>query len=417
MDRFDIVIVGAGHGGTQAAISLRQQGFDGSIALVGAEPDLPYERPPLSKEYLTGEKPFERLLIRPETFWNEKAISLLPGHRVIGVDAPGHTIATDQGLLLGYGRLIWAAGGTPRRLSCKGAELAGVHVLRTRRDTDAILTGLEATSRAVIIGGGYIGLEAAAALRKLGKAVSVVEAMPRVLARVAGEPLSRFYEEEHRKQGVELHLNARLSHLVGEAGRVTGVVLEDATLLRADLVIAGIGIVPETGPLRAAGASGGNGVDVDAVCRTSLEDIYAIGDCAAHPSQWADGAMIRVESVQNASDQAVTAARHIMGDERAYSALPWFWSNQYDLKLQTVGLSTGYDETVIRGDSRTRSFSVIYLKNGRVIALDCVNAAKDFAFGRKLVMEGVGAVIADLANTDVALNTLLPDRNGARAAG
>jgi len=417
MERFDIVIAGAGHGGSQAAISLRQQGFDGSIALLGGEPGLPYERPPLSKEYLTGDKPFERLLIRPETFWTEKDITMLSGHRVIGIDAPGHTIVTDQGLHAEYGRLIWAAGGTARRLTCEGADLAGVHTLRTRRDTDAILAELTSASRAVIIGGGYIGLEAAAALRKLGKAVTLVEAMPRVLARVAGEPLSRFYESEHRRQGVDIHLGARLARLTRKAGRVSGVTLEDGTVLAADLVIAGVGIVPETGPLRAAGAAGSNGVDVDAFCRTSLEGIYAIGDCAAHASQWADGAVIRVESVQNAADQAVTAARHIVGDERPYTALPWFWSNQYDLKLQTVGLSAGHDEAIVRGDMNTRSFSVIYLRGKRVIALDCVNAAKDFAFGRKLVMDGVMAAPGDLANADMPLNTFLAGRNAAREAG
>ena len=417
MTHFDIVIAGAGHAGAQAAISLRQQGFEGSVALVGAEPGLPYERPPLSKEYLTGEKPFERLLIRPAEFWQERNITLMPDQRVIAVDAHSRQIATGAGELIGYDRLIWAAGGTPRRLACEGSELAGVHVLRSRQDSDAILTGLGAVQHVVIVGGGYIGLEAAASLRKLGKTVTVLEAMPRVLARVAGEAISRFYEAEHRRHGVDIRLDARLSRLTGENGRVTGAVLENGQVVPADLVIAGIGIIAETAPLRAAGARGENGVEVDAYCRTSLEGVYAIGDCAACPNPWADGAVIRVESVQNAADQALTVARHVMGDERPYTALPWFWSNQYDLKLQTVGLSSGHDTAVLRGDPGTRSFSVIYLKNGRVIALDCVNAAKDFAFGRKLVMERVEAGVTDLANLDVALNALLPGREAARAAG
>lgn len=416
MTRYDTVIVGAGHGGAQAAISLRQQGFTGTIALVGAETSLPYERPPLSKEYLTGEKPFERLLIRPAEFWAEKDITLMPGTRVISVDPAARQIITADGTAIGYQHLIWAAGGTPRRLDCDGADLADVHVLRTRADSDAILADAQAAQDVVIIGGGYIGLEAAASLRKLGKSVTVLEALPRVLARVAGEAISTFFQDEHRRQGVDIRLNARVARLDGRDGHVSAVILDDGTALPADLVIAGIGIVPETGPLTEAGAADRNGVEVDVFCQTSLDGIYAIGDCAAFACPWAGGAVMRVESVQNAADQAVTAARHIMGDNRPFDALPWFWSNQYDLKLQTVGLSVGYDRTVLRGDPSTRSFSVIYLKSGQVIALDCVNAAKDFAFGRKLVMEGVSADEAALANPAIALNALLPAREPVQAA-
>lgn len=416
MTRYDTVIVGAGHGGAQAAISLRQQGFTGTIALVGAEASLPYERPPLSKEYLTGEKPFERLLIRPAEFWAEKDVKLVPGTRIVSVDPADRQITAADGTAIGYQHLIWAAGGTPRRLACEGADLAGVHVLRTRADSDAILADAGHARHVVIIGGGYIGLEAAASLRKLGKSVTVLEALPRVLARVAGDAISTFFQDEHRRQGVDIRLNARVARLDRRDGRVSAVILDDGTTLPADLMIAGIGIVPETGPLTEAGAAGTNGVKVDAFCQTSLDGIYAIGDCAAFPCVWADGAIMRVESVQNAADQAVTAARHIMGDSRPFDALPWFWSNQYDLKLQTVGLSAGHDRTILRGDPSTRSFSVIYLKNGQVIALDCVNAAKDFAFGRKLVMEGVRAAEADLANTAIALNALLPVREPVQAA-
>lgn len=416
MTRYDTVIVGAGHGGAQAAISLRQQDFTGTIALVGAEASLPYERPPLSKEYLTGEKPFERLLIRPAEFWAEKDVTLMPGTRVVSIDPAARQITAADGTAIGYQQLIWAAGGTPRRLDCDGADLAGVHVLRTRADSDAILADAQAARNVVIIGGGYIGLEAAASLRKLGTSVTVLEALPRVLARVAGDAISTFFQDEHRREGVDIRLNARVARLDGRDGRVSAVILDDGTTLPADLVIAGIGIVPETGPLTEAGAAGTNGVEVDAFCQTSLDGIYAIGDCAAFACHWAGGTVMRVESVQNAADQAVTAARHIMGDNRPFDALPWFWSNQYDLKLQTVGLSVGYDRTVLRGDPSTRSFSVIYLKSGQVIALDCVNAAKDFAFGRKLVMEGVRADEADLANPAIALNALLPARELTQAA-
>jgi 3-phenylpropionate/trans-cinnamate dioxygenase ferredoxin reductase subunit len=281
--------------------------------------------------------------------------------------------------------LVWAAGGDARRLACPGATLPGVHVIRDKADADALRHAIAAGARrAVIIGGGYIGLEAAAALDKLGCEVTVVEQLDRVLARVAGEELARFYEAEHRAHGVTIHLGAAVAGIEGDA-QVSGVRLDDGTVIACDLVVVGIGIVPAVGPLLAAGAVGSNGVEVDPFCRTSLPDVYAIGDCAAHANAYADGAVIRLESVQNAHDMAATAARAISGDPQPYEAVPWFWSNQYDLKLQTVGLSIGYDQTVVRGAPAERSFSVVYLKAGRVIALDCVNRTRDYAQGRRLV--------------------------------
>jgi 3-phenylpropionate/trans-cinnamate dioxygenase ferredoxin reductase subunit len=265
----------------------------------------------------------------------------------------------------------------------------------------------ETARQIVIIGGGYIGLEAAAVLAKAGKQVTLLEALPRVLARVAGEPLSRFFEAEHRAHGVDVRLDVSVAAIVGDA-HVTGVQLADGAVVPADLVIVGIGIIPAVSPLLAAGAAGGNGVDVDALCRTSLPDIYAIGDCAVHANRFADGAAIRLESVQNANDMATTAAKAMCGIEQPYDAVPWFWSNQYDLKLQTVGLSTGYDQLVVRGDPDTRSFSVIYLKQGRVIALDCVNAVKDYVQGRALVLGGVIADPTLLADALSPLKSLVP---------
>jgi len=259
----------------------------------------------------------------------------------------------------------------------------------------------------VVIGGGYIGLEAAAVLAKAGKQVTVLEALDRVLARVAGEPLSRFYEAEHRAHGVDVRLNTLVDAIEGR-GRVTGVRLASGEVLAADMVIAGIGITPSVQPLLEAGARGGNGVAVDMHCRTSLPDVFAIGDCALHLNSFADGAMIRLESVQNANDQAMVAARAIIGNETAYHAIPWFWSNQYDLRLQTVGLSMGYDDEVVRGDPASRSFCVIYLRRGRVIALDCVNRTKDYVQGRDLVLTGAMIDPARLAATDVALKELAP---------
>ncbi|SOB79808.1 3-phenylpropionate/trans-cinnamate dioxygenase ferredoxin reductase subunit [Sphingomonas guangdongensis] len=403
--RFDVLIVGGGHGGAQAAIALRQEKFAGTIAIVGDEPVLPYERPPLSKEYAAGEKSRDRLLIRPAAFWTERDVTMLLGHRVIAVDPVAHTVTTADGSAIGYGQLIWAAGGAARRLTCDGDALAGVHTIRTLADADRMIAELPDVARAVVIGGGYIGLEAAATLRKFGKAVTLVEAQPRVLARVAGEALSRFFADEHRARGVDVRLGQSVGCLEGER-RVTGVRLADGALLPADMVIVGIGIVPAVQPLSAAGAAGDDGVAVDARCLTSLPNVFAIGDCALHHNDFAEGPAVRVESVQNANDQAAVVAKLIAGDDARYAAVPWFWSNQYDLKLQTVGLSTGHHAAVTRGDPASRSFSVVYLRGGAVIALDCVNAIRDYVQGRKLVVDRARIAPERLADASVPLKEL-----------
>ena len=384
-DKRDVVIVGAGHGGAQAAIALRQLGFAGSIAVIGNEPEFPYERPPLSKEYFAGDKAFDRILIRPAAFWAERNVVMLLSTEVTAVDAKAKRLSFANGGTLDYGTLIWATGGAPRKLTCSGHDLRGVHAVRTRADVLKMMDELPTVGQVVVIGGGYIGLEAAAVLTKFSKKVVLLEALDRVLARVAGPELSRFYEAEHRAHGVDLRTGVQVECIEEKDGRVSGVRLAGGEVVPADMAIVGIGIIPAVAPLIAAGAQGGNGVVVDEYCRTSLPDIYAIGDCAAHANGFADGATIRLESVQNANDQASTAAKAITGNLEPYKATPWFWSNQYDLKLQTVGLSIGFDQTVVRGDTATRSFSVAYLKNGRVIALDCVNAVRDYVQGRKLV--------------------------------
>jgi 3-phenylpropionate/trans-cinnamate dioxygenase ferredoxin reductase subunit len=258
-----------------------------------------------------------------------------------------------------------------------------------------------------VIGGGYIGLEAAAVLAKLGKHVTLLEALPRVLARVAGPDLSAFYEGEHRAHGVDLRTGAAVECIEGDGTRATGVRLADGSVLAAEMVIVGIGIVPAVEPLLAAGAAGGNGVDVDAHCRTSLPDVFAIGDIAAHANHFAGGGRIRLESVQNANDMATVVAKAIAGEAAPYHAVPWFWSNQYDLKLQTVGWSAGHDEAVTRGDPATRSFSVVYLKGGKVVALDCVNATKDYVQGRALVLAGAAPDRAKLADVGVPLKEMV----------
>jgi 3-phenylpropionate/trans-cinnamate dioxygenase ferredoxin reductase subunit len=408
MQSYDVIIVGGGHGGAAAAIALRQAGFAGTVALVGSEPEIPYERPPLSKEYLAGDKLFERLYIRPRAFWDERAVDMILGVTVTAVDPAAQILTTDDGRTLGYGDLIWATGGDPRRIDCPGADLDGVHYVRNRAEVDAIMAALPSVDAVAVVGGGYIGLEAAAVLTKLGKHVTLLEALPRVLARVAGTDLSAFYEAEHRAHGVDLRTGASVTAIIGDAGRVTGVQLASGDVVDAQMVIVGIGIIPATAPLIAAGADGGNGVAVDGHCRTSLPHIYAIGDCAAHANGFAAGAVIRLESVQNANDQAAVAAKSICGDAAPYAATPWFWSNQYDLRLQTVGLSTGHDQAILRGDPAARSFSIVYLKDGRVIALDCVNLVRDYAQGRKLVEARAAVDPAQLADTDVPLKELLP---------
>lgn len=406
MLHYDVLIVGGGHGGAQAAIALRQAKFCGSIAIIGAELDLPYERPPLSKEYLDGAKSFDRILIRPPAFWNDRDITMLLGREVLSIDPTNHLVNTDRGETLTYTRLIWATGGAARRIDCTGRELSGVHTVRNRADADRVLAELPNVTQAVVIGGGYIGLEAAAALTKLGKHVVVVEALDRVLARVAGEPLSRFYENEHRAHGVDLRLNTGVECIEGEK-RATGVRLADGQVIPAQMVIVGIGIVPAVAPLLRAGARGGNGVIVDTHCRTSLTDIFAIGDCALHRNRFAEHQLIRLESVQNANDQATVVAKDIVGEGMPYNTVPWFWSNQYDLKLQTVGLSAGHDNLVVRGDTRTRSFSVVYLRHKRVIALDCVNAVRDYVQGKRLVAEGLTIDPRLLSDTSLPLKEMI----------
>lgn len=400
-----ILVVGAGQAGASAAIALRQGGFAGPVTLVGAEPDPPYERPPLSKEYLAGEKAADRLLLRPPAFWDDRGIAVRTGVTIGAIDARNRRATATSGEDFAYDRLVWAAGGHARRLACPGGQLA--HVIRTRADVDALRAALPDAPRVVIVGGGYIGLEAAAVLAKLGHAVTVVEALPRLLARVAGPEVSDWYLALHRRHGVDVRLGTGVVAIGGE-GRPTAVRLDGGERLAADLVIAGIGLVPEVEALRAAGADCPNGVRVDAHCRTSLPGIYAIGDCALHANAFAGGAEVRLESVQNASDMAKAAAAHILEGEAAppYRALPWFWSNQYEARLQTVGLSTGADARVVRGDPGSGSWSLAYLRAGALVALDCINAPKDYMGGRGLIERGARIAPDRLAEAAVPLKAM-----------
>ncbi len=405
----DVVIVGTGHGGAQAAIALRQHGHEGSILMIGRDSSPPYERPPLSKEYLAGDKGFERIMIRPEKFWADKGIDLLLGHAVTDVDPIAHTLTLSDGSVVGYRKLVWSGGGDPRRLPTPGANQKGVFYVRDKRDADAMMEALaNGSRRAIVIGGGYIGLEAAAVLRKLGSEVTLIETQNRLLARVAGVELSEFYAKEHREQGVDIRLGRAVTTIAGEDGKVSGVELDNGEFIGCDMVVVGVGIVPAVGPLIAAGAAGSNGVDVDFCCRTTLDDVYAIGDCAAHANPYAENAVIRLESVQNAHDMANTVACAIMGQKEPYEALPWFWSNQYDLKLQTAGLNLDYDATVLRGDPAARKFTVVYLKEGKPIAFDCVNTMKDYVQGSKMLKAGTVRIDPELlADADVQLKEMV----------
>ncbi|WP_298397655.1 FAD-dependent oxidoreductase [Sphingobium sp.] len=404
---YDVLIVGGGHAGAQLAITLRQMGFAGSVAIVGAEHVPPYERPPLSKEYLSGAKSFERILIRPESFWGERNVAMILGERVMSVDPGKKRIVTASGRSMGYGSLVWAAGGSPRRLACAGSDASNIHVVRNLADVDAIAAALPQVTHVTIVGGGYIGLEAAAVMRKMDKAVTLLEVGPRLLGRVTGEALSAFVDEFHRAKGVDVRTATGLASFETQDGRVVAAVLDNGQRIATDMVIAGIGIVPEVGALQDAGASVANGVMVDACCRTSLPDIFAIGDCAASPNPWADGAHIRVESVQNANDQAKIVANLLMDVDKPVDAMPWFWSNQYDLKLQSVGLSMGHDLQLVRGDRATASFSILYLREGRLIAVDTVNRVKDYVQARALVAAGARLDASLAVDPDIALKDVV----------
>ncbi len=404
--QFDVAIVGAGMAGAQAALSLRKAGFSGTIGLIGEEPEMPYDRPPLSKGYLQGTTVWERLLIRPAAIWTDKRVDVVMASRVTEIDATQQRLGTANGQSISYGKLIWAAGGKARNLPCEGADAEGVFTVRTRSDVDRIRSQLDHTQNVAVIGGGYIGLEAAASLSALGKKVVVLEAADRVLARVTGRDISSFLNNEHRAQGVRTLLAARVESIEVEDRKVRGVRLADGTRVPAEIVIVGIGIDAEVKPLCAAGASAGNGVRVDRFCRTDLPNVYAIGDCAEHRNIWAQDQWVRLESVQNANDMANVAARHICGELKEYDSLPWFWSDQYDLKLQTIGLFGGADDRLIRGDPRDRKFSVVYLRGGKVICLDCVNSPADFVQGRALIQQEASPLRLDLANPDIALKAL-----------
>ena len=396
-----IVIVGASHAAAQAVDSLRREGHAGRIVLIGDEPQIPYQRPPLSKKYLSGELGADRLWIRPAEFYERLGVELMLGRRAVRLDRKAHRVHLDGDEAIEYGRLLLATGSRARPATVPGVDQAGVHYLRSIADVDAIRAGLQSARRVVIVGAGYIGLECAASCAKLGLEVTVLEMAERVMSRVVAPEMSRFYTDQHRGHGVEIRLNEQVVAFEG-SGRVSAVRCADGTAHPADLVIVGIGVVPNIELAADAGIACDNGIAVDVHCRTSDPDVYAIGDCISQPSL-RYGRRIRLESVDNAFEQAKTAAANLCGRELVHDKLPWFWSDQYDLKLQIVGLSQGYDQVVLRGDPAACAFSCCYLSGNELIALDAVNHVKDFMSARKLIAERSRFDLAKLADAGVTL--------------
>jgi len=382
-----IVIIGAGQAGLQTAESLRSDGYSGQVQMIGDEPRGPYHRPPLSKAYLLGEFTEAQLAIRAPEALARKNIELLTGVAVTAIDRRTKQVVLSDGRRLAYSGLCLATGSRPRPLPVPGADLANVFPLRTLADTQAIAARLPAVQRVVVIGGGFIGLEFAAVARKLGKDVVVLEGADRLMPRAVTPQMSAFFRKLHIDHGVAIELGAAVSDLVGISGSVAAVRTEDGRDFRADLVLVGIGILPNQELAQAAGLACERGIVVDACSRTSDPAIVAAGDCTAR--RLPDGSLLRLESVQNAIEQGKSAAAALLGKERAFTAAPWFWSDQYDVKLQMVGLSAGHDQTVLRGDPAANKFSAYHFRAGQLIAVDSVSSPEDHMPARKLLDQGI----------------------------
>ncbi|MDB6087726.1 MAG: FAD-dependent pyridine nucleotide-disulfide oxidoreductase [Gammaproteobacteria bacterium] len=403
-----IVIVGAGQAAVQAIDTLRRKGFTGKLALVGDEPWLPYQRPPLSKKYLAGALERDRLMIRPDQFYGDHSVETHLGRRVEEIARREQRLRLDDGSTLAYDALLLATGSRPRQLTAPGADLAGVHFLRTIGDVERIRADFGPGRRLVIVGGGYIGLEVAATARELGMDVTVLEMAERVMNRVTCCEISSFYETEHARHGVRIICNARVRALAGDSQsrRIRSVLTEDGAEHPADVVIVGVGVLPVDELAVAAGIECSNGITVDENCRTSDPVIYAAGDCTHHPNLHY-GRRLRLESVDNAFEQATTAALNLLGTPTAHHKVPWFWSDQYDLKMIIVGICQGHDTVVTRGNPSSRSFSTCYLRDGELIAIDSVNSPKDQMAARKLIAARARPNLDKLADANIALKDAL----------
>lgn len=391
------VIIGAGQGGYQVAASLREYGYQEPITIIGDEPQFPYQRPPLSKAYLLGETTAERLLLRPPNYYEKHAIEVLTGHRAVSVDRQSSKVTLASGTAIAYDHLVFATGARNRKLPVEGAGLDGVMYLRTLAEADSMKARFASANNIVIAGAGFIGLELAAVASKFGKKVYVVEALARVMSRAVTPTMSEFFATAHAAFGVELLLNARMQSIEGSHGHVSGVVLSDGRKIPADLVLVGIGIEPVAELAADCGLTVANGIAVNAQLETSDPKISAIGDCASFPDRWT-GQVIRLESVQNAVDQGRCVAHRITGKAADYGAVPWFWSDQRDIKLQMVGLTGGCDRTSIRGSIADRAFSVFCFKGDKLLGIESVNRAADHMFGRRLLAAGATVTPDEVAD-------------------
>lgn len=399
------VIVGAGQAAGQVITSLRQNGFQGRIILIGDEDYVPYQRPPLSKKFLSGELGLERVYLKPEAFFAEQGVELKLGARATRIDRAAKTVTLETGETVAYDKLVLATGSRVRRLPVPGEDLGGVYYLRTIDDVMAIRSHFSEKARLVIVGGGYIGLEVAAVAVKAGLSVTVLEMEPRVMARVTAPEVSAFFEAVHRAEGVEILTQARVSGFEGEGGRLTTIACADGQRIGADIAIVGIGILPNQELAEETGLPCDNGILVDEHGQTGDPDIFAVGDCSNHPNDLV-GRRIRLESVQNAIDQAKAVASALCGTLKPYTEVPWFWSDQYDLKLQIAGLSEGYDALVLRGDPETRKFAAFYLRDGVIIAVDAVNAVPEFMIGKKLIAARARVAPERLADLSISMKEL-----------
>lgn len=397
-----IVIIGAGHAAGQAAASLRQAKFEGPITIIGDEAHVPYQRPPLSKQYLAGTQLADKVYLRAEKFYTDKDIQLMLDTRATQIDPSTKTINLDNGETIAYEKLLISTGSRPRKLSIEGSDLSGIHYLRTMDDVDGIRADVKPGANLVIVGGGYIGLEVAAVGIELGMNVHVLEMEERILQRVTTPEMSAYYHKLHTDRGVHIHTQTGVTGFSGN-GSVEKVLCGDESF-DADIVIVGIGIIPNIEIAEEAGIHCDNGIVVDDHCRTSDPDIYAAGDCTNHPNPLMNK-RLRLESVPNAMDQARVSTANMLGDDKVYAAIPWFWSDQYDLKLQMVGFSADGDSQVLRGDIDTHQFAIFYLKDGKVVAADAVNSPKEFMLCKQLV--GKPADPAKLADPETDLKSLL----------
>jgi 3-phenylpropionate/trans-cinnamate dioxygenase ferredoxin reductase component len=399
-----IIIVGAAQAGLQLAESLRDDGYDGALLLIGDEAHLPYQRPPLSKAFLLGDMADDRLVLRGQDALAARKIDLITGTRVTGIERAGRTITLADGRSLSYRGLALATGSRARTLPIPGADLGGVLVLRTIEDSRHLAAAIAEANRVVVVGGGFIGLEIAAAARKADKPVVLIEALDRVLARTSTKIVSDFFHALHTSHGVDIRLDSQVVRFIGDAN-VKGVETADGTIHEGDLVVVGVGIIPNTEIAQACGLACDRGIVVDACSRTSDPLIVAAGDCTARRCD--DGTMLRLESVQNAIEQAKSAAAALTGKDRPFTAAPWFWSDQYDVRLQMAGLTAGHDNTVVRGSVADKKFSVFYFKGEKLLAVDSVNRAPDHVAARKLLDLGRSPTVEQAADEKFSLAALL----------